>query len=240
MKTLRLITFLLLGSVLAMAVDLPTYTVRLQAAPDGSGQAVATIALAGCAPGTFNLPLGFTNLQDLRVEEPTSGIRLESSERNGMTQLKVTLPPGIPAKATLKVSFRLKQVFQVVKLKPGEKSTLPASSRTFKHAFVNTQEYLIGAYRVEFLFPDGLMAQAIREQLPKPAKNEVGPRVLLSKVDGHQAAILQFNKLQQGDDTSMIVELVPTRRSFGWLIAGLLLGGLYLFKFKDLVATKQP
>ncbi len=240
MKTLRLTAFILLASVLAMAVDLPTYTVRLQAAPDGSGQGIATIALAGCTPGTFNLPLGFTAVQDLRVEEPASGIRLESSERNGMTQLKVTLPPDIPAKATLKVSFRLKQVFQIVKLKPGEKSTLPATSRTFKHAFVNTQEYLIGAYRVEFLFPDGLMAQAIREQLPKPAKNEVGPRVLLSKVDGHQAAILQFNKLQQGDDTSMIVELVPTRRSFGWLIAGLLLGGLYLFKFKDLVATKQP
>lgn len=236
MKTLRLIALVLLTSVLAMAVDIPSYKVRLQAEPDGSGQAVATLALTGCTPGTFNLPLGFMAVQDLRIEEPAAGIRVESSERNGMTQLKVTLPPDVPAKTNLKFSFRLKQVFQVVKLKPGEKSTLPASSRTFKHAFVNTQEGVIGAYRVEFLFPDGLMAQAIREQLPKPAKSEVGPRVLLTKLDGHQAAILQFNKLQQGDDTSTIVELVPTRRSYGWLLAGLLLGGLYLVKFKDLVA----
>jgi hypothetical protein len=240
MKTLRLIFLALFSSVLALAVDIPTYTVHLQAAPDGSGQAVATIALAGCTPGSFNLPLGFTAVQDLRVDEPAAGIRVEPTEHNGITQLKVTLPSDIPAKVTMRLSFRLKQVFQIVKLKEGEKSPLPASSRTFKHAFVNTQEYLIGAYRVEFLFPDGLMAQAIREQLPKPAKNEVGPRVLLSKLDGHQAAILQFNKLQQGDDTSMIVELVPTRRSLGWLLAGLLLGGVYLFKFKDLVANKQP
>lgn len=238
MRTLRLIALALFSSVLALAVDVPSYTVRLQAAPDGSGQAVATIALAGCTPGSFNLPLGFIAVQDLRVEEPSVGIRVEPTERNGMTQLKVILPPEIPAKASLRLSFRLKQVFQVVKLKPGEKSTLPASSRTFKHAFVNTQEFLIGAYRVEFLFPDGLMAQAIREQLPKPAKSEVGPRVLLSKLDGHQAAILQFNKLQQGDDTSMLIELVPNRRSLGWLLAGLLLGGVYLFKFKDIVTKK--
>jgi hypothetical protein len=238
MKTLRLLTFLLLASVLAMAADVQAYTIRLQAGPDDTGKALGTLALANCTPGTLVLPLGFSTVEDLRLEEPAAGVRLESSPRNGMTQLKFTLPGDIPAKTSLKFSFRLKQVFQITKLKPGEKSTLPASSRSFKHAFVNTQEGVIGSYRMEFIFPDGLMAQAIREQLPKPAKNEVGPRVSLSKVEGHQAAILQFNKLQQGDDTSMIVELVPTRRSFGWLIAGLLLGGLYLVKFKDLIAKK--
>jgi hypothetical protein len=240
MKTLRLLALLLLASILAKAVDVPSYAVRLLAGPDGSGQALATVALASCTPGTFNLPLGFAAVQDLRVVEPSAGIHVESTERNGMTQLKITLPPDIPPKANLQFTFRLNQVFQVVKLKEGEKSALPASSRTFKHAFVNTQEYLIGAYRVEFLFPEGLMAQAIREQLPRLAKNEAGPRVLLAKVEGRQAAILQSSKLQQGDDTSMIVELVPNRRSMGWLVAGLLLSGLYLFNFKDLVAKQQP
>jgi hypothetical protein len=230
---------LMLSSVLAMATDIQAYTIRLQAGSDETGKALGTLALASCTPGTLALPLGFSAIEDLRLEEPTAGVRLESSQRNGMTLLKFALPEDIPAKATLKFSFRLKQVFQIVKLKPGEKSTLPASSRSFKHAFVNTQEAVIGVYRVEFLFPDGLMAQAIREQLPKPAKSEVGPRVALSKLEGHQAAILQFNTLQQGDGTSMIVELVPTRRSFGWLLAGLLLGGIYLVKFKDLVAKKS-
>lgn len=238
MKKLRLLALILLASVLAMATDVQSYTIRLQAGTDETGKALGTLALANSTPGTLVLPLGFSAVEDLRLEEPAAGVRLESSPRNTMTQLKFTLPADIPAKTSLKFSFRLKQVFQSSTLKPGEKSTFPISSRTFKHAFVNTQENLIGSYRMEFLFPDGFMAQAIREQLPKPAKSEVGPRVSLSKVEGLQAAILQFNNLQQGDDTSMIVELAPTRRSIGWLIAGLLLGGLYLVKFKDIVAKK--
>ncbi len=239
MKMLRLLTFILLASVLGMATDVQTYTIRLQAESDETGKAVGVLALANCTPGVLVLPLGFAAVEDLRLEEPAVGVRLESVARNGMTQMKLTLPADISAKTNLKFSFRLKQVFQVTKLKPGEKSTLPASSRSFKHAFVNTQEGVIGNYRVELIFPNGLMAQAIREQLPKPAKNEVGPRVLLTKLEGRQAAILQLSKLQQGDDTSMVVELVPIRRSFGWLIAGLVLAGLYLFRFRDLVTKPK-
>ena len=101
---------------------------------------------------------------------------------------------------------------------------------------MNTQETPIGTYRMEFLFPEGFMVQAIRDQRPRLKKQEARPRVLLSKTADHQAATLQFTDLHQGDDTSMALELVPTRRSLGWLLAGLLLGGAYLFKFRDLVA----
>jgi hypothetical protein len=198
------------------------------------------VTLANCTPGPLSLPLAFTAIEDLRLEEAPTGVRLESARHNGMTSLLFTLPQGVPARTSLSLSFRLMQVFQVPKLNPGEKSTLPASSRVFRHAFVNTQDAVIGTYRLEFLFPEGLMAQAIREQLPKPAKSEVGPRVLLTKQEGRQAAILQLNKLQQGDDTSMAIELVPVRRSLGWLLAGLVLAGLYLFRFRDLVAKKLP
>ena len=83
------------------------------------------------------------------------------------------------------------------------------------------------------------MAQAIREQLPRPKKSEVGPRVLLSKIDGRQAAILQFTAIRQGDDTSMLLEVVPVRKPLGWLLVGLVLSGLYLFKFRDIVAPKE-
>ena len=238
MKRVRL-ALMLLASLALTATDISSYTIRLMAAPDGSGQATATVLLSGAKAGTLTLPLGFAPVEKLQLESPLPGLKLEGIPRNGMTQLAFTLPADLPPKTTVSFSFRLKQVFQVVKLKPGEKSSLPASSRTFKHAFVNTQEAPIGTYRVEFLFPEGLMAQAIREQLPKPAKNEVGPRVLLGKVDGRQAATLQLDNLQQGDDTSMAVELVPTRRSLGWLIAGLLLAGLYLYRFQDLVVTKK-
>jgi hypothetical protein len=45
-------------------------------------------------------------------------------------------------------------------------------------------------------------------------------------------------KLEQGDDTSMQLEVVPSRRSLLWLAAGIALSALYLVRFRDLVARK--
>ena len=240
MMVLRLLTLLMLSSALAAGTDIQSYVIRLHAADDGGGQAIATVALTGCTPGMLALPLGFPSPEALRLEEAPSGVKLELGPRNTMTSLHFQFPAGMPDQATLRFTFSVKQVFQVIQLAPGEKSTLPKGSRLFRHAFVNTQEAPIETYRLEFMLPEGFMAQAIREQLPKPLKSEVGPRVLLSLVEGHQAATLQFRNLHQGDDTSMVLELVPSRRSLGWLLAGLLLAGLYLFHFRDLVTKKQP
>lgn len=239
MKLMRLCVLLMLPSILVMGAEIQSYTVRLQAAHDGAGAGMATVSLTGCTPGTLAIPLAFSSPENVRLEESPAGVRLELGPRNGMTLLRLHLPEGMPTQASLRFSFTVKQVFQGVSRAPGEKSTLPAGSRIFRHAFVNTQEIPIGVYRLDFLFPEGFRAQAIREQLPKPKKSEVGPRVLLSKLEGRQAATLQFSGLHQGDDTSMALELVPSQRSFGWLVAGLLLAGLYLFYFRDLVQLKD-
>jgi len=240
MSMLRLVTLLFLPSILLATTRIDAYTIKLQALKEGGGQAMATVALAGCTPGNLVLPLGFHAPEALRLEESPAGVKLEMGPRNGMTSLHLLFPEGMPTQATLRFSFTVKEVFQVIQLAPGEKSLLPRGSRLFRHAFVNTQEAPIGVYRLEFLFPEELMAQAIREQLPKPKRSEVAPRVLLAKSAGVQSAVLQFSDLHQGDDTSMSLELVPSRRSLGWLWAGLLLAGLYLIKFRDLIAKQGP
>lgn len=153
--------------------------------------------------------------------------------------LHAFLPEGISSETRLQFSFSVRQAFFIPEPGPGEKSNLPKGSRLFRHAFVNTQEGTIGAYRFELLFPEGTMAQAIREQLPKPKKSETGPRVLLDKIGGRQAASLQLATLKQGDDTSMLLEIVPGRKSWGWLLLGLVLAGTYLVFFRDLVAPKR-
>ncbi|MCE1204204.1 MAG: hypothetical protein LWW79_06305 [Holophagaceae bacterium] len=240
MNLMRMLLILLLPAALAAATRIESYTIQLHASPEGRGQATAILSLSNCAPGMLVVPLGFSAPEDLKIEGSPTGVWLELGPRNGMTSLHFHFPAGMPANATLRFTFEVKQVFQALQLAPGEKSTLPKGSRIFRHAFVNTQETPIGTYRLELLFPEGFMAQAIREQLPKPKKNEVGSRVLLSKTADHQAATLQFTDLHQGDDTSMILELVPTQRSIGWLLAGLLLGGVYLIKFRDLIAKGRP
>jgi hypothetical protein len=187
----------------------------------------------------MNIPLGFTKIEALTLEAAPKGVRLEPGPSNGQLLLHFFLPEGIAPEATVQFSFTVPRAFQIIEPGPGEKSTLPAGSRLFRHAFVNTQETTIGSYRFELLFPEKTMAQAIREQLPKPKKSEVGPRVLLSKLEGRQAATLQFTALKQGDDTSMQLEVVPVRKSFGWLLGGLLLAAAYLYYFRDIVARKE-
>lgn len=235
----RLLLLLFLQSALAAATRIESYTIQLQALTQGGGKAVVALTLTGCTPGSLVLPLGFPFPEQLRLEEAPAGVKLGLGPRNGVTSLHLLFPEEMPAQASLRFSFALKEVFQVIHLAPGEKSLLPRGSRIFHHAFVNTQQATIGTYRMELLLPEGLMVQAVREQLPKPKKTEVLPRVYLAKSAGFQTAALQFTELHQGDDTSMVIELVPSRRSFGWLIGGLLLGGLYLFKFRDLIA-KRP
>ncbi len=239
MKTLRLLALLLMSTGLALAADLQNYTIRLQAQRDGSGQGLATLQVKDLAAGTLSLPLGFAAAEELHLEGAPAGVRLEASPHNGMTALKLQIPQELPGRTTLRWSFRLKQVFQNTQPKPGEKSTLPAGSRLFRHAFVNTQEDVLGAYRLEFLLPEGFMFQTIREQLPKLAKSEVEPRVRLDKLDGCQSATLQCSKLMQGDGLSMVLEVVPVRKSWAWLVAGLTLAGLYLYYFRDLVAAPE-
>jgi hypothetical protein len=233
-------------SALALAATLPlaatgihSYDLRLLAAADGSATATATLALTGAGPGALDLPLPFERPDGLRLEEAPAGVRLESSPRKGSTLVRLQLPPGVPADATIRFGFGLAKVFQASKIAPGQKPTLPASSRVFRHSFVNTQEAPIGSYRLELLFPPGMMAQAIREQLPKPGKAEVEPRVRLFEAEGRQGAALQFANLNQGDDTSMTLELVPSRKSPAWLAAGLLMAGIYLVGFKDLVGRRR-
>lgn len=240
MTLMRLLLIMLLPAALAAATKIESYAVQLHATQEGQGQGTVTLSLSDCTPGMLVVPLGFSAPEALKIEESPVGVKLELGPRNGMTSLHFHFPEGMPAKAILRFSFAVKQVFQVLQLAPGEKSTLPKGSRLFRHAFVNTQETPIGTYRLELLLPEGFMAQAVREQLPKPKKHEVGPRVLLSKAAGHQTATLQFTDLHQGDDTSMVLELVPTQRSIGWLLAGLLLAGFYLVKFKDLIAKSRP
>ncbi len=238
MRSLRLGAALLAASALALATELPSYQVRLTAARDGSARATATVLVGHCPAGLLVLPLGFSAPEDLKLEEAPPGTRLELGARDTVSTLRFQLPTALDAPVALRFSFRVKQPLQALKTAPGEKGALPAGSRLFRHGFVNTQETPIGVYRLEFLFPEGLIAQAVREQLPKLEKQETGPRVLLSVLDGQQAATLTYANVHQGDATSMAVELVPRQRSLGWLLAGVILAGLYLFHFRDLVARK--
>lgn len=237
--TARRLPFILCLAATLGATDIRSYRVRLDTAADGSGSGTAEAVLSQCAPGRLNLPLGFSGITDLRLENGPARLKLEQGPSHGQALLHLDLAEAVAGEATVKFSFRVPRAFVNIAPGPGEKGAYPASSLLFRHALVATQEGLIGSYRFEVLFPPGTRAQAIREQLPKLGKAEAGPRVRLGKSEGRQNAVLQIASLNQGDDTSMALELVPERKSWGWLAAGLLLSALYLVFFRDLVAPAR-
>ncbi|MFZ1852575.1 MAG: hypothetical protein WAU15_10235, partial [Nitrosomonas sp.] len=210
-------------------------TVRLRIQLDGSAQGRIQLHLLDTVPGTFEMPFGITEARDLKVTEGPRGTEavLVPVPPVSQPRIRITIPEGTPADIYLSFSFSIAQAYAPPEPSKG-KSTPPI--RLLKHTFVNTLEMGIGDYHFEVLLPEGSMAQAIREQLPKPSRTEFEPRVRLGRIDGLQSATLGFGPMRQGDDTSLILEITSTHRSWGWLLAGCALALLYLIRFRDLVA----
>ena len=203
--------------------------------PDGTGRAASTLVIAGDSSETVVIPLSHGAWTNFRLAEATEGLRLEPPKAKATT-IQVTLPPAASAASRLSFTFDVPEVFAKVQdPAAGTKLTIPRESRTLRYAFVNSQVTLIKDFSVQVTLPEGTRFQVIREQLPKQTKSEAEPRLRLGGEGGRQNALLRLANLQQGDDTSMQLEVVPNRRSPLWLVVGLVLSALYLFKFRDLV-----
>ena len=240
MKTARTFSILLLlVPGLVRAAEISQYTTSLSVAPDGTGHAACTLVIAGGSSETVEVPLSHGAWTNFRVAEASDGLRLEPPQANSGA-FRVTLPAAATAPSRLTFDFDVPQAFvKAENAAPGAKLTIPAESRTLRYAFVNTQVTLIRDFRVLVTLPEGYRFQAIREQLPRQTKSEVEPRVRLGGEGGRQNALLRLANLRQGDDTSMVLEALPDRRSLLWLVAGVALAGLYLVGFRDLVARNK-
>ena len=240
MKAARTIALLLLlAPGPARAAEISQYTTSLSVDPDGAGHAVCRLVMTGGPSETLEVPLSHGAWTNFRLAEASEGLRLEPPRETSET-VRVTLPAATTAPSRL--TFTLDVPAALARAETpglGVRLTMPAESRTLKYAFVNTQETLIKDFRMLVTLPEGYRFQAIREQLPRPTKSEVEPRVRLGGDGGRQNALLRVSNLRQGDDTSMLLEAVPARRSLLWLVAGVVLSGLYLAGFRNLVARSK-
>jgi hypothetical protein len=226
---------------LATAAEIIRYDARVTVEADGTGRGTATVFVSGAPAEGVDVPFppAWTGV---KVAEAAEGLKVEPKEKS----LRVTLPPepvtsAVPAAAPpshrFTFTFDVPEAFaKAEEAATGEKLTMPRDSRTLKFSFVNTQATLVKAFGMLVVLPADMRFHAIREQLPKLKKSEVEPRVRLAGADGRQTALLQSASLKQGDSASMQLEAIPNRRSPFWLVAGIALSSLYLFKFRDLVA----
>lgn len=246
MKTLQ-VSPLLLALFCAPSVPadagtptITAYAVTLSASAEGRGVATARLTIEGAIPGTMSVPFGFPGVTTVRLDGAPSGVAAEAHPVNGQSTVTLALPDGVPPSFGLTLTAEVPEPFQRTEPAPGERRTLPEGTLVFRHALVNADRASIGRYRLEVIFPDGYRAHAVREALPKLKKNEAGPRARLADIGDRSGAWLEAAALNQGDSASLQIELVPAGRSPIWLVAGLLLSGLYLVSFRDLVSRRAP
>lgn len=237
----RLLVLLALGCAFGAAwgAEFRSYATRLDVAADGAAQARVQLRVTGGQPGRLRLPVAFAGLDGFRVLDAPTGVALRPLPGKEQSAVEIELPEGVGDDVRLAFAFRVPGVLFEPKPEEGQKPAFPDGTRLLRHGFVNTQATPIGDYRVEVRLPDGAIVQKIREQQPRPKRKEFIPRVDLDRFDGQQGALLQLAAMKQGDRTSMELEVVAERRSWLWLVAGIVLAAAWLVGYRYIVAPEQ-
>lgn len=235
-----LCALLVLAAAPAAAVEVRSYEVALQVAADGGAAATAELRLGGATPGEVVVPLGFPAVDDLRLTDAPAGTTVRATAHNGQTLLRLELPDGVPPEVVVSVAFAARDVLQQPPVKAGEAARASSERRRIlRHALLNSREETIRRYRFSVALPASLRAHAVREALPRLRAREAGPRARLGDVVGAPGVRLEVGDLVQGETAAVQVELVPRSRPWLWVLAGLVISLLYLYRFRDLVARPR-
>ena len=169
----------------AEAVQIKSYEGQIDVAAQGASQARIQLQVEDAAAGTLLVPLA-------PALKPEGAVKLDSAPLGTTVKvvtvgerphLALELPESVPGSVPLQLSFPVKKVLAEPKARSSGKKTLPDKSLLLNHAFVHTQPYPIGAYRMSVVLPDGSRVHTVREQSPKTKRSEIEPRVGLNGQD---------------------------------------------------------
>ena len=231
---------LLMCCAAAQAAVIDRYVTRLDIQPDGAGVAQLDVRVTPCQPGGLSLPVGFGGVDALQVLAAPQGTQARAVAGKDGSRIDIHLPDGVAETCSVQLSVRVDKSLGRPEVAGGEKSKVAADTQVFRHVFVNTGAVPIGVYELSVALPEALRVQKVVEQSPRPKRSEVLPRVRLDRFGGQQGATLQLAAMKQGDRTTMTLNVVPARPSYGWLLVGLLMAAAYLVGFRSLVSTGAP
>lgn len=211
------------------ATPVTAYELRLDLRPDGSADVALTLHVAASGSQTVRVPFPWSELTEARLATAPPSSTYTVTPSGERATLSVDLPMAPSAPLEIRLIGRVKGVVS----EPG-----PAG-RSMRLAMMNVEPATLPDLTFLIAFPEGWRAHAIREALPKAGKSDAAPRAVLQFVDGRPGVRLHADALVQGEAASLRIDLAPTSRSPGWLIAGLALAALYLRSFRDLTASMQ-
>ncbi len=239
-KKIAIFLLLISSGLMANATSIKTYASRAVVVADGSARVILHLELVDAVAGNMVIPIGFDKPDDFQTGNNAPGVSLTPHLAKERPNVEVNLPASLTGNVTLDFSFTVPALLGKPKEAAGEQIKIATDTGVVRHSFVNTESAPIGHYTLDILLPDAKVVQKIAEQLPKPKRSELLPRVRLDRFDGQlQGATLQMSSLKQGDRASMVLYVVDAKRSLGWLLVGAAISLAYLFGFRDLVKPNQ-
>ena len=235
----RWVLTLLMSCAVAQAAVIDRYVTRLDIQADGAGMARLDVRVTSCQPGALSLPVGFGGVEALQVLSAPQGMQARAVAGKEGSRIDIHLPDGVAETCSIQLSVPVGRSLGRPEVAGGERSKVAADTQVFRHVFVNTGPVPIGVYELSVALPDDLRVQKVMEQSPRPKRSEVLPRVRLDRFGEQQGATLQLAAMKQGDRTTMTLNVVPVRPSYGWLLVGLLMALAYLVGFRSLVSTDR-
>lgn len=224
---------------MANAAVIASYESHLRVGSDGNGQLQSVVQIKEFAGTNMLVPVAGGSCSEYQVVELPNGFQADLVGPKDQNVIAITAAEGVPADWSFSFTCKAAAALYQPKVEAGKRLELPAHSQLLKHSFINTQASVIKSYSLTVVLPEGMRVQLIKEQLPKPKKSDVLPRVRLDGYEGHQGGLLQMSEMKQGDRTSMILEVVNDERSIGWLIVGLVLAGAHMISFSNMVNNRQ-
>jgi hypothetical protein len=152
---------------------------------------------------------------------------------NGVPYASVKLN-GQKSESKYQISFKVKDFFGLDKKDAGE-----FGDYAFKYRFINTSLPQLKDFESKIVLPPGFVIVSVDETIPKQTEdNPVSPFQLGRNGSGNSIT-LKPQKFKLGEHVFVKMDIKRDEKSFATLIIFSILGLLYLFFFKDLIANKK-
>jgi len=250
-STLTLFVISLMTST-AKAAPLPTTpTVVMSAVPDtllgyeekvivgsdGNAQVEITVIVGRRGLSDLLLPFGFddtTNFSILSgpasIPQDDQGLPEPTPTILGRPMLHLEVAGTAVRGDTIRVAASAPNWFSA------EDSSLPYGEFLMDRHFVNTSTYVLQDVRMSVVLPEGMLVHSIEKVVPaySPKKNPQPP-FKVARLGNRGMATLAVAQMEPTNAIRLSVNVRPSQRGLIPLFGGLIMAGLYLFFFRDVL-----
>jgi len=203
---------------------------------NGSADIITVVDLSGYAGGGIALPLNYIWVEKISARFRENNVYLNAgiANVNGIDYLQVSFDKGQGNNKHLIVTYRDPAYLLWKKAGPGEHGVY-----SYKSEFQNTIPFVIDEFEMEVVLPEGFTIHKITKSKPEFTKKDPAPPFLYTNAKDGSHLMIRALKLGFGKSTSLEYTFIQKKTSFPLLIGGLILMGLLLFFFKDVLKERN-